>query len=99
MVILSFFIDSVDYIFGPEKTNNDLFETVIKPIVDAAVKGFNGTVFAYGQTSSGKTHTMLGTQSEPGIIPMAVERIFESIGETHSREFLLRVSYLPLLLS
>lgn len=34
--------------------------------------GFNGTVFAYGQTSSGKTHTMMGVPEEPGIVPLAV---------------------------
>ena len=86
----------LDHIFDPEKTNNDVFETVVKPIVDAAVNGFNGTVFAYGQTSSGKTYTMLGTENELGVIPMAVERIFDSISETTGREFLLRVSYLEI---
>lgn len=40
------------------------------------LEGFNGTVFAYGQTSSGKTHTMKGCESEPGIIPLAVHDIF-----------------------
>ncbi|XP_058798615.1 centromere-associated protein E-like [Phymastichus coffea] len=85
-----------DHIFDPDKTNNDVFETVVKPIVDAAVKGFNGTVFAYGQTSSGKTYTMLGTETEPGVIPMAVEHMFDSIAETCGREFLLRVSYLEI---
>lgn len=86
----------LDHIFDPEKSNQDVFETVVKPIIDAAVKGFNGTVFAYGQTSSGKTHTMLGTPTEPGIIPLAVNRTFDSIEETVNREFLLRVSYLEI---
>jgi hypothetical protein len=56
--------------------------------------GFNGTVFAYGQTSSGKTHTMLGTSHEPGIVPLAVRAIFDHIEATQDREFLLRVSYM-----
>ncbi|XP_014207511.1 kinesin-related protein 4 [Copidosoma floridanum] len=85
-----------DHIFDPKKTNVDVFETVVRPIVDAAVKGFNGTVFAYGQTSSGKTHTMLGTLDEPGVTPLAIDRMFDAITETCGREFLLRVSYLEI---
>lgn len=58
------------------------------------IGGFNGTVFAYGQTSSGKTHTMRGTPEEPGIIPLAVAEIFRQINSMQDREFLLRVSYM-----
>lgn len=53
-----------------------------------------GTVFAYGQTSSGKTHTMRGTPQEPGITLLAVQDIFNHIATTQDREFLLRVSYM-----
>ena len=53
-----------------------------------------GTVFAYGQTSSGKTHTMRGTPQEPGITLLAVRDIFNHIATTQDREFLLRVSYM-----
>lgn len=42
---------------------------------------FSGTVFAYGQTNSGKTHTMRGSIAEPGIIPLAVHDLFQSIEE------------------
>ncbi|KAG2389876.1 Kinesin-like protein [Vigna angularis] len=55
-----------------------------------------GTVFAYGVTSSGKTHTMHGEQKSPGIIPLAVKDVFSIIQETPGREFLLRVSYLEI---
>ena len=51
-------------------------------------------MFAYGQTSSGKTHTMRGTDGEPGIIPLAVREIFDRITSMQDREFLLRVSYM-----
>ncbi|KAL6962174.1 Kinesin-like protein KIN-7E [Sarracenia purpurea var. burkii] len=54
------------------------------------------TVFAYGVTSSGKTHTMHGEQKSPGIIPLAVKDVFGIIQETPGREFLLRVSYLEI---
>ncbi|XP_020278586.1 centromere-associated protein E-like isoform X2 [Pseudomyrmex gracilis] len=85
-----------DHIFDMNSTNNDVFDTIVKPIVDAAVNGFNGTVFAYGQTSSGKTYTMMGTMEEPGVIPLAVEYMFDAISNTPGREFLLRVSYLEI---
>ena len=65
----------------------------MRPIVEAAVNGFNGTVFAYGQTGSGKTYTMLGTDTEAGIIPLAIEHMFDLIAEKYNRAFLLRVSY------
>lgn len=67
-----------------------MFDNIVRPIVDAAVNGFNGTIFAYGQTSSGKTYTMMGTLEEPGIIPLAIEHMFDAIANTSGREFLLR---------
>ncbi|XP_044508793.1 kinesin-like protein KIN-7K, chloroplastic isoform X2 [Mangifera indica] len=60
------------------------------------MEGINGTIFAYGVTSSGKTHTMHGDQRSPGIIPLAVKDAFSIIQETPNREFLLRVSYLEI---
>lgn len=83
-----------DHIFDTNASNNDVFDNVVKPIVDAVVNGFNGTVFAYGQTSSGKTYTMMGTSEEPGVIPLAIEHMFDAIANTPGREFLLRLIYL-----
>ncbi|XP_019438183.1 PREDICTED: kinesin-like protein KIN-7D, mitochondrial isoform X2 [Lupinus angustifolius] len=60
------------------------------------MEGINGTVFAYGVTSSGKTHTMHGDQNAPGIIPLAIKDVFSMIQDTPGREFLLRVSYLEI---
>lgn len=70
-----------------------MFDNIVRPIVDAAVNGFNGTVFAYGQTSSGKTYTMIGSSEEPGIIPLAVEHMFDAIANASGREFLLRLIF------
>ncbi|KAI8902036.1 P-loop containing nucleoside triphosphate hydrolase protein [Globomyces pollinis-pini] len=55
-----------------------------------------GTIFAYGQTSSGKTHTMFGHKDEPGIMPLATTHIFRHILKTVNREFLVRVSYVEI---
>lgn len=60
------------------------------------MEGYHGTVFAYGMTGTGKTFSMQGTASSPGVIPLAITDIFSFIRETPHREFLLRVSYLEI---
>ncbi|XP_021744564.1 kinesin-like protein KIN-7O [Chenopodium quinoa] len=85
-----------DRIFGEDCKTKEVYEARTKDIVSAAVGGFNGTVFAYGQTNSGKTHTMRGSPCEPGVIPLAVRELFDIIQEVPDREFLLRMSYLEI---
>ncbi|XP_010416882.1 PREDICTED: kinesin-like protein KIN-7M, chloroplastic isoform X1 [Camelina sativa] len=85
-----------DKVFGPQATTPEVYDVAAKPVVKAAMEGVNGTVFAYGVTSSGKTHTMHGDQEYPGIIPLAIKDVFSIIQETTGREFLLRVSYLEI---
>ena len=60
------------------------------------MEGFNAVIFAYGQTASGKTFTLTGAPSCPGIIPLAISDLFSQIRHTPDREFLLRASYLEL---
>ena len=57
---------------------------------------FYRTIFAYGQTSSGKTHTLMGTDTEPGIITLAVQDVFASVKEMEDYEFLIKVSYIEI---
>uniref|UniRef100_J3MXJ1 Kinesin motor domain-containing protein n=1 Tax=Oryza brachyantha TaxID=4533 RepID=J3MXJ1_ORYBR len=85
-----------DRIFGEECRTAEVYGARTKHIVDSAVRGFNGTVFAYGQTNSGKTYTMRGSANEPGIIPLAVHDLFKTIEEHLDREFLLRMSYMEI---
>lgn len=85
-----------DRVFGPTTTTRHVYDVAAQHIVSGAMEGINGTIFAYGVTSSGKTHTMHGDQRSPGIIPLAVKDAFSIIQETPSREFLLRVSYLEI---
>ncbi|KAF9966148.1 hypothetical protein BGZ70_003147, partial [Mortierella alpina] len=87
----------VDYIYDCALTGSDnelIYSASVKNLVQSAMEGYNGTVFAYGQTSSGKTYS--GTENHPGITPRAVEDIFKYIRENSDREFLLRVSYLEI---
>ncbi|XP_031273912.1 kinesin-like protein KIN-7O [Pistacia vera] len=85
-----------DRIFGEDCKTLDVYQARTKDIVAAAVHGFNGTVFAYGQTNSGKTYTMRGSSNEPGVIPLAVHDLFNIIQEKVDREFLLRMSYMEI---
>ncbi|KAK7352081.1 hypothetical protein VNO80_17497 [Phaseolus coccineus] len=85
-----------DRVFGPHTNSEEVYEVAAKPVVKAAMEGVNGTVFAYGVTSSGKTHTMHGDQNSPGVIPLAIKDVFSMIQDTPGREFLLRVSYLEI---
>ncbi|KAF5386439.1 hypothetical protein D9757_005841 [Collybiopsis confluens] len=76
--------------------NKPIFTTVARSHVVAAMEGFNAVVFAYGQTASGKTYTLSGSESEPGIIPRAMRQVFSHIRRTETREYLLRCSYLEI---
>ncbi|KAH9680272.1 kinesin-like protein KIN-7O [Citrus sinensis] len=85
-----------DRIFDQDCKTLEVYEARTRDIVAAAVRGFNGTVFAYGQTNSGKTHTMRGSLTEPGVIPRAVHDLFDIIQGEVDREFLLRMSYMEI---
>ena len=85
-----------DQVFGTAANNRKIFKKLVQPLIDDAVKGFNMTALAYGQTASGKTHTMMGSQKESGIVQLVVERIFTLIEQNTEREFLLRCSYIEI---
>ena len=77
-----------DKVFGDAASTEAIFDSQIRDIVHAALNGINQTVFVYGQTSSGKTHTMKGYQhqrgkgagtGDQGLIPLSIREIFEHI--------------------
>ncbi len=82
--------------FSPEHTNTNIYEEAVQPVVNRVMEGFHGSVFTYGQTSSGKTFTMNGSAKQPGIIPQTIYDCFDSINKMPEREFLFRVSYLEI---
>ncbi|KAH3676042.1 hypothetical protein WICMUC_002338 [Wickerhamomyces mucosus] len=89
-----------DRVFGPESTQNDVFQYSVLETVDDFLNGYNGTVLAYGQTGSGKTFTMMGDlidESLKGIIPRITDHIFKKISKSDSNiEFTLSASYMEI---
>jgi hypothetical protein len=78
----------------------DVYENAAQGIVDSVLAGYNGTIFAYGQTGTGKTHTMEGAPASGpanrGIIPSAFEHVFAAIAGSSGRQYLVRASYLEI---
>ncbi|CEG78527.1 hypothetical protein RMATCC62417_13123 [Rhizopus microsporus] len=76
--------------------NEALYSKSVENIINQAMEGYHATVFAYGQTASGKTYTMMGTESQPGVIPRSVDNVFKFIKNAVTKEFLLRISYIEI---
>ncbi|KAL8434222.1 hypothetical protein ACSSS7_003294 [Eimeria intestinalis] len=88
-----------DGIYGQDATQEEVFQGVALPVVDDALRGINGTIFAYGQTGTGKTYTITGDSEAfdlRGIIPRAIARVFETAASCSSAEFTLAISYLEI---
>ncbi|KAL4811565.1 kinesin motor domain-containing protein [Aspergillus unguis] len=85
-----------DNVFSAIENNARVYDSAAKRLVRRVMEGYHGTVFAYGMTGTGKTFSMQGTATSPGVIPLAITDIFSFIRETPHREFLLRVSYLEI---
>ncbi|XPT02181.1 Kinesin-like protein kip2 [Ascochyta lentis] len=85
-----------DNVFDTQDNNARVYDATAKRLVRRVMEGYHGTVFAYGMTGTGKTFSMQGTATNPGVIPLAITDIFSYIRETPHREFLLRVSYLEI---
>ncbi|XP_023005901.1 kinesin-like protein KIN-5C [Cucurbita maxima] len=96
-----------DKVFGPSAKQRDLYEQAVVPIVNEVLEGFNCTIFAYGQTGTGKTYTMEGEckrsksgpngalPPEAGVIPRTVKQIFDTL-ESQNAEYSVKVTFLEL---
>ncbi|XP_043939543.1 kinesin heavy chain isoform X2 [Protopterus annectens] len=91
-----------DRVFPTNTTQEQVYNACAKQIVKDVLGGYNGTIFAYGQTSSGKTHTMEGKLHDPpqmGIIPRITQDIFSHIfAMDENLEFHIKVSYFEIYL-
>jgi len=90
-----------DAVYDCNSKQLDLYAETFAPLVDSVLDGFNGTIFAYGQTGTGKTYTMEGVkddQSQRGVIPNSFDHIFSHIAKSENQQYLVRASYLEIYL-
>ncbi|KAK7597899.1 hypothetical protein V9T40_010124 [Parthenolecanium corni] len=92
-----------DAVYDWSSTQQDLFDETVRPLIESVLNGFNATIFAYGQTGTGKTYTMEGCKLAPtdgaderGVIPKSFEQIFTHISRTTNKQHLVRASYLEI---
>ncbi|KAG5835962.1 kinesin-like protein KIF3B isoform X2 [Anguilla rostrata] len=88
-----------DSVYDWDSKQLDLYDETFRPLVDSVLLGFNGTIFAYGQTGTGKTYTMEGVRHDPerrGVIPNSFEHIFTHISRSQNQQYLVRASYLEI---
>ena len=100
-----------DKVFGPEVKTETIFKEQVKDLVKNPINGINQTIFAYGQTSSGKTYTMHGyanncglhgkspSKIKIGLIPLSVREIFDHIEIDKTRSYKVSVSYMEVSLT
>lgn len=89
-----------DYVYPPGTTQRQVYDETAYPLVESVFEGYNGTIFAYGQTGCGKTFTMMGDPTKEdlrGIIPNAFAHIFAYINnEGTAKKFLVRCSFIEI---
>ncbi|CAD8104984.1 unnamed protein product [Paramecium sonneborni] len=90
-----------DYVFGAETPQLQIYQKTAFNLVESVADGYNGTIFAYGQTGCGKTFTMIGDPSSDtmkGIIPRTFDQIISIINNNSdtNKKFLLRCSYIEI---
>jgi kinesin family protein 11 len=92
-----------DRVYGAEASQQMVFDDTVEPIVEEMLGGYNCTIFAYGQTGTGKTYTMSGDMSDyygkvtdsAGIIPRALYRIFKQL-DAEGDEYSVKCSFIEL---
>ncbi|KAN0024673.1 hypothetical protein ACTFIV_009082 [Dictyostelium citrinum] len=87
-----------DHVFDQDSIQSEVFNIAVKPICDEVLLGFNGTIFVYGQTGTGKTHTMEGkhgSNEDMGIIPRTINYLFQCL-EQSGADYNIRASHLEI---
>lgn len=95
-----------DLCFDEDCSNDLVYEKTARDIVRDIAKGINGCYMAYGQTGCGKTHSIMGTAQDPGILPRSVAELFDIVDEGSGAvedeggqtEYLMRVTYVEIYL-
>ena len=88
-----------DYAFGPECNQQVVYDNTTRFLIDGVLAGYNATVFAYGATGAGKTYTMLGKPTSPGIMILTLEDLYrkiETMENQDNMEFKVTLSYVEI---
>jgi kinesin family member 18/19 len=86
-----------DRIFDENASQDDVYEATTKGLLDSVLSGYNATVFAYGATGCGKTHTISGTAAHPGIIFLTMQDLFDKVAEMKEEKVTeISLSYLEI---
>ncbi|XP_050173732.1 kinesin-like protein KIF19 [Myiozetetes cayanensis] len=86
-----------DMVFDHTATQEEVYVSTTKSLIEGVISGYNATIFAYGPTGTGKTYTMLGTDSEPGIYIRALDDLFKGLGATaEDVDYTVSMSYLEI---
>uniref|UniRef100_A0A9J8ACD0 Kinesin-like protein n=1 Tax=Cyprinus carpio carpio TaxID=630221 RepID=A0A9J8ACD0_CYPCA len=86
-----------DVAFDYSATQDEVYRSTTKGLIEGLISGYNATVFAYGPTGCGKTYTMLGTDREPGIYVRTLNDLFKAIEETSDdMQYSVSMSYLEI---
>lgn len=86
-----------DQVFDENTSQSDVYEATTRNLLDSVLDGYNATVFAYGATGCGKTHTITGTAQQPGVIFLTMQELFERIADqTDDKVTEVSLSYLEI---
>lgn len=84
-----------DHVFDSEAQNVDVYEGCLQTLIKSVMDGYNCSIFVYGATGAGKTHTMLGNEEEAGVVFLTVRELFNTMeSQSAQRHFDIGVSYL-----
>eukprot|EP01043_Picozoa_sp_COSAG02_P044574 COSAG02_NODE_3994_length_5940_cov_6.413457_1_plen_922_part_00 len=83
-----------DHAFDEKTPQESIFKSTTKLLIDGVMNGYNATVFAYGATGTGKTYTMIGTPTSPGLMVQTVEEFFVKVRANTDKKFTVKLSYL-----
>ncbi|KAF2070630.1 hypothetical protein CYY_008054 [Polysphondylium violaceum] len=90
-----------DSVYTDKWSQKQVYDDAAKPVIEDIMQGYNGTIFVYGQTSSGKTHTMQGPSIDDpelkGVIPRMINTVFDCISKAEEHiEFIVKASYIEI---
>ena len=84
-----------DKVFDPKTTQQTIFQQLCLPLLKDVLKGFHSTIFAYGATGAGKTHTITGTKQDPGLIYRSLDYLFTELPKS-DKIYSVQISYIEI---